>query len=129
MKVNIFGIFFSPGQILILSLTVNLIIGCEVEELLGGPQEHREQPLANLELLEHPGASHAVSLHHLVEVGDDQALDLEVEVAIDPAVLHTLDFHGHSAKNPHFVSAKIKFPTLNVRHGEAHLPDEVIVNE
>ena len=57
------------------------------------------------ELLLHPGPGHAVGLHHLVEVGNDQALDMEI--TIDPPILHTLDCSGYSAEDPHLVSTEI----------------------
>ena len=74
-----------------------------------------------MKLRGHLGTDHTVSVKVLVEVKDDDSLN--VEVSRHESILDTLHCGGNSSQNPHFMTRKIKFLALQVRHLETKVFD------
>jgi len=66
--------------------------------------------------LPHLGPRHTGGVQQVVEVGHDQALD--VEGAADPPSLDTLDSSGHSPQDPHLMAAEVELTILDISHLE-----------
>ena len=68
-----------------------------------------------------------MGVKELVQVGHHQAL--EVEAAVGPAVLDSLDSGGDTLKDAHLVTSEVKLTALEVGHLKAEFPHQVVVDE
>ena len=71
--------------------------------------------------------SDTMTVERFVEVGDNSGTD--VMVPNQSAIVNTLDAGAHSSENAKFVSSKRKLFTLNIRHFQFQVFDQVVVNQ